>query len=72
MDNIEINPLDDGIDPNASPLESIGTTTTPGTEFSPPESPLPKKVSLKHERLTAREKLASLSLEEKVRNSRSP
>jgi beta-glucosidase len=68
MENTQVQHLDDGIDPNASPLESVGTTTTPATDLSPPESPYQKTVSLKDSRLSAREKLASLSLEEKVRD----
>ncbi|KAI1870914.1 hypothetical protein JX265_005954 [Neoarthrinium moseri] len=58
--------LADSIDPNASPLESVDTATTPGTEFSPPESPFQKQAIPKDSRQTAREKLAALDLEEKV------
>ncbi|KAI1855552.1 hypothetical protein JX266_000417 [Neoarthrinium moseri] len=58
--------LADSIDPNASPLESVDTATTPGTEFSPPESPFQKQAIPKDSRRTAREKLAALDLEEKV------
>ncbi|KAH8682350.1 glycoside hydrolase family 3 protein [Xylariales sp. PMI_506] len=58
--------LDDGIDPNVSSLESVDTATTPGTEFSPPESPFQKKVSPKNSRLIAQEKTVRLTLDEKV------
>ncbi|KAH6657297.1 glycoside hydrolase family 3 protein [Truncatella angustata] len=66
MENTETKRFGDGIDPNASPLGSVNTATTPGTEYSPADSPLPRKVTLKDSRLSAQEKLASLSLEEKV------
>ncbi|XXH03094.1 hypothetical protein Hte_009484 [Hypoxylon texense] len=56
----------DGIDPNASPFDSVDSNTTPNTEFSPPGSPIPKSCLLKDCRSLAREKLARLSLEEKV------
>ena len=59
--------LGDGIDPNASPLESVGTSTTPDTEVSPPDSPYQQQNAiLKNRRLLARKKLAQLSQEEKV------
>lgn len=66
MEKTEQVRFDDGLDPNASPLDGVDTATTPSTQFSPPESPLPKKAALKNSRLTARQKLQSLSLEEKV------
>ena len=59
--------LGDGIDPNPSPLESVGTSTTPDTEVSPPDSPYQQQNAiLKNTRLLARKKLAQLSQEEKV------
>lgn len=58
----------DGIDPNVSPFESVDSNTTPDTEFSPPGSPIPKAATLRNSRLQARQKLAQLTLEEKVRN----
>lgn len=57
-------PLD--IDPNASPIGSIDTNTTPDTEFSPPESPFQQFPPLKSPRLLARSKLSALTQEEKV------
>ncbi|KAI1090339.1 glycoside hydrolase family 3 protein [Rostrohypoxylon terebratum] len=56
----------DGIDPSVSPFESIETTTTPNTEFSPPDSPIRKNAILNDCRSQAKEKLARLTLEEKV------
>ncbi|KAK0731141.1 glycoside hydrolase superfamily [Lasiosphaeris hirsuta] len=55
------NPL--GVDP--TPVESIDTNTTPGTELSPPGSLFQNGYS-KTERLPSREKLATLTQEEKV------
>ncbi|KAK6065058.1 glycoside hydrolase family 3 domain protein [Seiridium cupressi] len=66
MENNDRRSFDEGVDPASSPLDTIDTVTTPGTEFSPPDSPLPRKSSLKNSRRTAREKLGGLSLEEKV------
>ncbi|KAI1251843.1 hypothetical protein MGN70_006413 [Eutypa lata] len=66
MDQVELNQYDDGMDPNASPLESIDSNTTPGTEYSPPFSPVPKSALIHDARLDARAKLARLDLEEKV------
>ena len=60
----------DGIDPNASPYESVDSNTTPDTEFSPPSSPFSKASVPKNHRLLARQKLAQLSLEEKVYGER--
>jgi len=65
--------LDPGqdIDPNASPVGSIDTNTTtnttPDTEFSPPDSPVQQSGPPKDKRALARKKLATLTLEEKVR-----
>lgn len=59
--------MDGGIDPNASPLDSVDTNTTPDTQFSPPDSPYHLNGSLKATRMAARKKLAQLSLDEKVR-----
>ncbi|KAH9894597.1 glycoside hydrolase family 3 protein [Xylariomycetidae sp. FL2044] len=56
----------DGIDPNASPFESIEGHTTPSTDFSTPFSPLPKMNPLESTRIRARQKLAQLDLEEKI------
>lgn len=58
--------IDSGIDPNASPLDSVDTNTTPNTQFSPPDSPYQHNASLKETRMTARKKLAHLSQDEKV------
>lgn len=66
MDQVELNQYDDGMDPNASPLESIDSNTTPGTEYSPPFSPVPKSALMHDARLDTRAKLARLNLEEKV------
>ncbi|KAK6196564.1 Lysophospholipase 1 [Pestalotiopsis sp. IQ-011] len=57
---------DDVLDPNSSPFESVHSATTPGTEYSPPVSPVVKKVVLENSRKAAHEKLSELSLEEKV------
>ncbi|KAI0021179.1 glycoside hydrolase family 3 protein [Xylariomycetidae sp. FL0641] len=56
----------EGIDSNASPVESLDSTTTPSTELSPPESPMLKTATLLSARSLARTKLANLILEEKV------
>jgi beta-glucosidase len=68
---VNMEPLDeqqyDGIDPLASPSDSSGgSNATPDTEYSPPDSPFPKQRLLQDSRATARQKLASLTLEEKV------
>jgi len=55
------------IDPNASPVGSIETNTTPDTEFSPPESPVQRGGPPKDVRTLAKNKLATLTTEEKVR-----
>jgi len=55
------------IDPNASPTGSTDTNTTPATEFSPPNSPFQHIGLPKNKRALARKKLASLTLDEKVR-----
>ncbi|KAK4217049.1 beta-glucosidase B [Rhypophila decipiens] len=54
------------IDPNASPVGSIDTNTTPDTEFSPPDSPFQQVGPPKDKRQLAKQKLASLTIEEKV------
>ncbi|KAL2200046.1 glycoside hydrolase superfamily [Corynascus similis CBS 632.67] len=54
------------IDPNASPVGSIETNTTPDTEFSPPESPVQRGGPPKDVRTLAKNKLATLTTEEKV------
>jgi beta-glucosidase len=59
--------LGQDIDPNASPVGSIDTNTTPDTEFSPPDSPVQLSGPPKDKRALARQKLATLTLEEKVR-----
>ncbi len=53
------------IDPNASPISSLDSDTTLDTEFSKPDA-LFKQESSKDKRRLAREKLANLTLEEKV------
>ncbi|KAK5658756.1 hypothetical protein OQA88_1566 [Cercophora sp. LCS_1] len=53
-------------DPNPSPGSSVDTNTTPATEFSPPDSPIQPSRHLKSKRLLAKQKLASLTQEEKV------
>lgn len=55
------------IDPNTSPMGSIVASTTPDTEVSPPTSPFRKGDILKHARLAARQKLLTLTTDEKVR-----
>jgi beta-glucosidase len=59
--------LGQDIDPNASPVGSIDTNTTPDTEFSPPDSPILQNGPPKDKRALARTKLATLTTEEKVR-----
>lgn len=57
------------IDPNASPvgsIDTIDTNTTPDTEFSPPDSPFRQSGPPKDKRQIARQKLATLTIEEKV------
>ncbi|KAM7219294.1 Glycoside hydrolase superfamily [Rhypophila decipiens] len=54
------------IDPNGSPVGSIDTNTTPDTEFSPPDSPFQRVGPPKDKRQLAKQKLASLTIEEKV------
>ncbi|KAI0601444.1 glycosyl hydrolase family 3 N terminal domain-containing protein [Biscogniauxia sp. FL1348] len=66
MEHIEDPQLDDDIDPSVSPFESMGSNTTPDTEFSPPDSPISKHAVIEDSRLLARKKLAMLTLEEKV------
>ncbi|KAK6818813.1 hypothetical protein PG987_016266 [Apiospora arundinis] len=66
MEDIEGQRLNDGFDPNPSPLSSVESTTTPDTVFSPLESPIQKTLGLKDARSVARHKLSILSLEEKV------
>ncbi|KAK3693589.1 glycoside hydrolase superfamily [Podospora appendiculata] len=53
-------------DPNASPVGSIDTNTTPDTEFSPPGSPFQQIGLPKNKRLLAQKKLATLTQEEKI------
>lgn len=66
MDQVELHQYDDGVDRLASPFESIDSNTTPGTEYSPPFSPVPKGALINNPRLDARAKLDRLTLEEKV------
>jgi beta-glucosidase len=55
------------IDSSSFPLDGLESNTTPGTEYSPPFSPI-AKVNARHDcRTSARNKLVELSLEEKVR-----
>ncbi|KAF2970131.1 hypothetical protein GQX73_g3468 [Xylaria multiplex] len=55
-----------GGDPLASPSDTCGSNATPDTEYSPPDSPFPKQHSLKDSRSAAKNKLASLTIDEKV------
>ena len=66
MDASDVTHLDSDIDPTPSPLSSIGITTTPDTELSPPESPYQKHAVPHDCRLSAKAKLATLTLQEKV------
>ena len=66
MEQMDSYQYDDGLDQSTSPLESVGSNTTPGTEYSPPFSPIPKRAAIDDARVVARAKLARLSLEEKV------
>lgn len=54
------------IDPNSSPLDHSGTCSTPQTEISTPESPVPTAKIVSTERAWARETLDNLTREEKV------
>lgn len=60
--------LDHGIDPNSSPLGSVGAsfTSTPNTDMSPPESPVPKQRVLTDAKMWAKSKVAQLTEKEKV------
>ncbi|KAK7962194.1 uncharacterized protein PG986_003019 [Apiospora aurea] len=66
MEDMEGQQLNDGFDPNPSPLSSVESATTPDTVFSPPETPFEKTLELKNARSVARHKLSLLALEEKV------
>lgn len=57
---------DSGIDAITSPLGSTGPSITPDTEISPPNSPSTPSEKLNDARQTAKKKLATLTLEEKV------
>lgn len=57
---------DTNIDPNASPVDSVDSSTTPSTEISPPDSPYQKQSIPKNEKLWAKRKLAQLTQAEKV------
>ncbi|KAL1888681.1 hypothetical protein Sste5346_009386 [Sporothrix stenoceras] len=57
---------DSGIDATTSPLGSAGPSITPDTEISPPNSPFTPSEKLNDARQTAKKKLATLTLEEKV------
>ncbi|KUI54696.1 Beta-glucosidase B [Cytospora mali] len=59
---------ENGIDSNASPLGSVvaSFTSTPNTEISPPESPIPKQGNKTSDRMWAKSKVAELTEEEKV------
>jgi beta-glucosidase len=59
------------VDQNASPAGSIDTTT-PDTEFSPPESPIQRSGPPKNARALAKNKLAALTVEEKVCSTEGP
>lgn len=54
------------VNPNASPAGSVDTNTTPDTDISPPQSPVQKNGPSKDPRASAKTKLATLTLEEKV------
>lgn len=66
MSSLDFRNEDLDSDFNVSPMESEMANSTPNTEFSPPCSPQHKGQILKDTRLSARAKLAQLSLEEKV------
>ncbi|KAI0392240.1 glycoside hydrolase family 3 protein [Xylariaceae sp. FL0594] len=56
----------DEVDLLGSPSDSNESNGTPDTEYSPPESPFPKRLVFQDSRSAARKKLAQLTLEEKV------
>lgn len=66
MEYIEKFSMDDGLDPNPSPSSDEGMASTPDTPFTPLESPFSKSTTSQNPRLSARTKLAQLTLEEKV------
>ena len=66
MSGLGVVDYDSSVDPNASPLESVGTSTTPDTEISPPGSPFEPNGLFKDKRFLAKKKLARLTQEEKV------
>ncbi len=66
---LTIRPEAHDMDPNASPMESVMTDSTPDTDFSLPASPLHAH---KNARLAARKKLDQLTLEEKVWSTNAP
>ncbi|CAI4218769.1 unnamed protein product [Parascedosporium putredinis] len=66
MSSLDFRNEDLDSDFNVSPMESEMANSTPNTEFSPPCSPQHKGQILKDTRLSARAKLAQLSLEEKA------
>ena len=49
-----------------SPVSSEMTNSTPNTEFSAPSTPQQESQILKNTRISARNKLAQLTLQEKV------
>lgn len=57
---------DQELQSNMSPGGSDLVNSTPNTEFSPPSSPPQKSQILKDTRISARKKLAQLTLQEKV------
>ena len=62
MEQVESHQYEDGFGPSMSD----DSNTTPGTEYSPLFSPIPKSAVIDDARLVARTKLARLTLEEKV------
>ena len=68
MEQVESHQYEDGFGAGMSSLESDDSNTTPGTEYSPLFSPIPKSAVINDARLVARTKLARLTLEEKVSN----
>ena len=66
MEQVESQQYEDGFGPGMSSVESDDSNTTPGTEYSPLFSPIPKRAVIDDARLVARAKLAPLTLKEKV------
>lgn len=66
LDSAESMSSESDVEQNASPVDNFGRYSTPHTESSPPESPVPGSKTLQTTRAWAKEKLKQLTQEEKV------